>query len=249
MPSFAEFHEQQFREGTMRIVFNMVLVSIALFAGNTALAQQQLPPVEVTASTLSGAGPSVIIPFSLIKDMRATKNTNVAILGDYVTPLDQAQVCSNLKANQPSGCTTSNYAAVPGINSASNAVWKGNGCGADPWSSAAGTAYLEAMLPGVFSGDLNRPVQGNRSIDFTAYCNDHDRGYTSLMPKQTVDNRFSTNLHNFCNQSTSSQLCNGFASTYVEAVSKYGDAAYAEDQADLACAAWGSSMKANKCGS
>jgi hypothetical protein len=97
------------------------------------------------------------------------------------------------------------------------------------------------------SGNLNRPVKSNASIDFTSYCNQHDSGYTRNMSKRSVDDRFSMQLHDFCNTSTSQQLCHGFASTYVDAVKKYGDDAYAEDQADLRCAEWGTSMKGNKC--
>lgn len=50
----------------MRTISRMMLVSIALFAGNSAFAQQQLPDVVVKATTLDGA--SVMIPFSLMQD-------------------------------------------------------------------------------------------------------------------------------------------------------------------------------------
>jgi hypothetical protein len=72
----------------MRVVSTLVLVSIALFAGKTAFAQQQLKDVVVTAHTLDGR--SAMIPFSLMQDMRVTKNRDVAILEDYVTPLTLA---------------------------------------------------------------------------------------------------------------------------------------------------------------
>jgi hypothetical protein len=248
MSSFAEFHEEQFREGTMRIVFNMVLVSIALLAGNTALAQQQLPPVEVTASTLGGAGASVLVPFYMMQYMQVKKNTNVAVIADYVTPLSQTQVCSNLKKAQPAGCSMGTYPAAPGLPSAQGLSFSGNGCGADAFSSFIGDQLLAAFANG-YSGNLNRPVAGDKAIDFTNACNDHDGCYTSLITKGKCDSRLGQNLLSICGNAASDfvSTCNSFASYYTLAVTKEGDAAYQEDQKDLQCSSWGNSMKANGC--
>lgn len=207
------------------------------------------PPVEVTANYIGG---TATIPFFMMSAFHISQQ-EAAHIDDITLDMTKDQVCQTLRDNKPSGCTTQNYPPAPGIQGASRdgtsgAVWAGNGCGADPWSSAEGDIALSILLPGIYSGDLNRPLKGNPSIDFTVICNDHDRGYTSRFSKTFVDNRFSRALDSFCSGSTNQQLCNGFAATYVDAVKKYGPAAYAADQAQLKCAVWGDSMKKNQCG-
>jgi hypothetical protein len=236
----------------MRRFATLSVLLASCFASHVVMAQDcspsgSCPPIEVNANTLDG---SATIPVFLIPAVQAysPNHTNILPIDDQSVDLTKAQICTVLRNNKPAGCTTSNYPAVPRIPSASGATWAGNGCGADPWSSALGAGYLTAMLPGIFSGDLNRPVEGNKSIDFTSFCNNHDRAYTSNASKQFADNQFAKQLQNFCQGSSNQQLCNGFASTYVDAVKQYGAAAYAEDQADLRCAAWGDSMKKDQCG-
>jgi hypothetical protein len=228
-----------------------VLFLLSLFCVSTTIsADTPLGAIEVNATTTDGA--IVTIPISLLGHFVNQSSPNYKVCGDggtCVLALDKAAVCSQLKADQPQGCTVTNYPAAPGVSSASGAIWAGNGCGADPWSTAFAAGTLLVMLPGVFSGDLNKPVQNNPSIDFTAICNNHDQGYTSSLPKGIVDNQFNKALTSFCNTSTNAQLCQGFAAAYTSAVDTYGKGAYAEDQAQLACAAWGSAMKGSKCSS
>lgn len=232
----------------MRHIGSLSVLFVSSLACHAARANEQLPPVEVTADIIGG---TATIPVSLMNAFhlgQPPSTPDAAQIDSLSIDMTREQVCQVLRDNKPDNCTTRNYPAAPRIRSASGAAWAGNGCGAGPWTTALGTGYLTVLLPGVFSGDLNRPVQGNPSIDFTAFCNGHDRGYTSFASKQTVDQRFADALHSFCQGSTDQQLCNGFASTYVKAVQKYGVSAYAEDQAQLKCAAWGDSMKKNQCG-
>jgi hypothetical protein len=228
-----------------RSLLSLCLVS--LFAMEAAYSQdpppQELGGVAVYASTTDGA--LVLVPTfgTSSKKFSPSKSPD----GEFILTMTKAQFCASLASGKPTNCSVNTYPAAPGIPSASGATWSGNGCGADPWSTALASGWLTTMLPGVFSGDLNRPVSGNPSIDFTSMCNQHDKGYTSVVTKAAVDNAFHNNLTSFCNASTNAQLCQGFAATYTQAVQRYGDAAYQEDQAELGCATWGVSMKVSQC--
>lgn len=167
---------------------------------------------------------------------------------DYVTDLTRLQVCQVLKQHPPQNCTMSNYPASPGIPSAAGATWAGNGCGAGPMSSAFASAILKRTSGGKYSGDLNKPVKYNPSIDFTSICNNHDRGYTSVATKKQTDNIFASKLTALCGAAPSDRTtCQAFADDYVWAVRNMGDSAYEDDQKQLACSAWGDSMKKSGC--
>lgn len=223
-----------------------LVVFWAFFSSNSASvnAQPTLPTVEVTASTSDGG--SVMIPFFFQSSARLSPYLRLGSDGPALD-MTKDQYCAQLSAVKPDGCSVGTFPAAPGIPSASGAAWSGNGCGAAPWSTALASGYLTVMLPGVYSGDINRPVKDNPSIDFTSYCNRHDQDYTSRVYKATADDNFRVRLSNFCSSSTNQSLCDGFASTYVQAVQKYGDGAYQDDQAQLICASWGYAMKQSGC--
>jgi hypothetical protein len=175
---------------------------------------------------------------------------------ECVLDLTKAQVCNTLKANPPKDqngntCTVTTYPPAPGIPSASGATWAGNGCGSSPWSSAWGSTYLRPKYGSKYSGDLNEPVAGNPSIDFTGYCNTHDSCYTSfsLGGQPGCDKHFGDAIDGFCNQSSDKADCTAFASDYEAAVKQYGKSAYDSDQAQLSCAEWGDAMKTDGCNS
>lgn len=234
----------------MRFASRMSLVLITLFASNGAFAQnpQKLPDVVVTATTLDGA--SVMIPFFLMQTMYVQLKHDVATIDadDYSTSLTKAQVCSKLKASQPTDCSMGTFPSAPGLPNAQGLPFAGNGCGADPYSSFIGDQLLKAFEK-KYSGDLNRPVAQNSAIDFTAACNNHDGCYTSLIPQGKCDSWLGRDLLGVCATAASNSVttCNAFASYYTLAVSKKGAEAYYADQKNLKCSTWGNSMKANKC--
>lgn len=234
------------REGTKQLIGRIFLVFIFLSGVQLAHAQHTLPPVEVTATTLDGA--SVMIPFQMMQYMRLQMNHDVAILDDYITPLTHEQVCSNLRARQPTNCSMGTYPSASGLRDAQGHAFLGNGCGADAYSSYIGDRLLNAFSDG-YSGDLNRPVSQDRAIDFTGACNNHDRCYTSLRQKGKCDSQLASDLASVCGGAAPAfaSTCNEFLAFYTAAVAKKGDAAYYADQKNLECSAWGNAMKANKC--
>ncbi|MBD3815800.1 MAG: hypothetical protein IE913_04995 [Halothiobacillus sp.] len=206
-----------------------------------------LKPVQVTATTSDHV--IVSVPADYLQAARLQRQYASIGEADYVTDLSRAQVCAVLKKHPPSqDCTKSNYPASPGIRSASGAAWAGNGCGAGPMSSAFASVVLKGMHFSTYSGDLNKPVKGNPSIDFTAICNIHDQGYTSVGTKERADSSFDLQLKSLCAAAGSDgSLCQSFANNYVYAVKNLGNSAYEEDQKQLACSAWGDSMKKSGC--
>jgi len=167
---------------------------------------------------------------------------------DYFVEMTKEQFCNAIKNNPPSpNCTRSNFPAAPGMPSASGARWAGNGCGSTPWTTALAAGFLSQELPGLFSGDLNRPVAGNPSIDFALICNEHDANYTRPMTRLDADNKFRDDLAGFCTSSTDPTLCQVFANVYVQAVGRFGQSAYEADQAQLRCSSWGNILRASEC--
>ncbi len=169
-------------------------------------------------------------------------------------PVSQ-HVCSVLEQFKPAGCSMSTYPASPGLPSASGASWAPNDCGSGPFGTALGAtalAYLSSWgyLLGHprFSGDMERPVKDNPSIDFGAYCNDHDHCYAAgVQAKRSCDTAFGTAMHDFCDVSTAPDDCNAYATLYHGTVVAAGQSAYDDAQAAKKCSAWGNAMKANGC--
>jgi hypothetical protein len=153
-----------------------------------------------------------------------------------------------LKKAQPGGCSTTTFPAASGLPSALGLPFSGNGCGADPDTSFIGDLILKASING-FSGDLNRPVQGDGAIDFTGACNNHDKCYTSMHTQLSCDTQLGQTLLSICGRvgPVFGPTCVTLANAYTEAVNDFGSAAYIADQKDLKCSAWGNSMKANGC--
>jgi hypothetical protein len=115
-------------------------------------------------------------------------------------------------------------------------------------STAFASVALEYTLSGLYSGDLNKPVKHNPSIDFTSICSDHDSNYTSGGTKAFADSRFRRQLESLCNAAPSDgAVCWAFKNAYVSAVQTLGKSAYEADQKQLACSAWGDSMKKSGC--
>ena len=224
-----------------------VMVSAVFFVGiANADGIVTLEKVQVTATTSDHV--VVYIPADYLEAARFKRAAASISDTDYVTELSRLQVCQVLKQHPPQNCTMSNYPASPGIRSAAGATWAGNGCGASPMSTAFASAVLQRISAGMYSGDLNKPVKYNPSIDFTAICNNHDRGYTSTAPKATIDAIFANQLSSLCNASPSGVgACLAFKDTYVWAVKTLGGSAYDDDQKQLACSAWGDSMKKSGC--
>jgi hypothetical protein len=213
-----------------------------------ALDTTTLEPVVVTAATSDNF--TVFLPADFIPAARLTPSYRSIGQWDYSTDLTKAQVCKVLKDHPPQNCMTSNYPASPGIPSASGAQWAGNGCGAGAYTTAFLTAALEARHPFTFSGDLNKPVKGNPSIDFTSSCNKHDEFYTNGAEKGFADLALGRHIKEVCDSAvTDGGLCLAFKDTYVSTVQAHGESAYEADQKQLACSAWGSSMKKSGCSS
>lgn len=228
--------------------FVKAIATAILFVVGIANAQSvvTLQPVQVTATTSDHV--IVSVPVDYLQTLRFQRQYASIGETDYVTDLSRAQVCTVLKQHPPQDCTMSNYPASPGIRSASGAVWAGNGCGASPISSALASVVLRGLHPSTYSGDLNKPVKGNPSIDFTAICSAHDQGYTSVATKEMADNSFDWQLKVLCSAAGGDgALCQSFANNYVYAVKNRGSSAYEEDQKQLACSAWGDSMKKSGC--
>lgn len=222
------------------IILAVVVVGIAN-AGVTNLAE-----VIVTGTTSDNF--TVFLPAEFIPAARFSPSYSSIGEWDYSTDLTKAQVCKVLKDHPPRNCTTSNYPASPGIPSASGSQWAGNGCGAGAVSSALASVALEGLYGYLYSGDMNKPVRGNPLIDFTSICNMHDELYTNGSEKYFADQFFDRHLKSLCQAATSDgSTCTSFRNTYVWAVKNHGESAYQADQQQLACSAWGDSMKKSGC--
>lgn len=223
------------------IILAVFVVGIANAAPVT-----NLEGVTVTGTTSDDF--VVSIPFSYANEAKFKLQVDSIGEEDFETDLSRAQICSMLKKHQPLNCTTSNYPASPGIPSSFGAVWAGNGCGAGPLTSAFLSALARYIVPGSYSGDLNKPVKDAPGIDFTAICSAHDAAYTSRSTKAIADMAFERNLGNLC-QATGSYraTCTSFQNAYVYAVGTLGQSAYDADQQQLTCSAWGDSMKKSGC--
>lgn len=233
----------------IRISLLTVIISAAVFVGiSNAQDVTDLRGVVVTATTSDNF--TVYLPQQFIPSALLTPNHSSIGDIEFETELTRQQVCQVLMQHPPQNCTTSNYPASPGIPSAAGATWAGNGCGAGPMSSAFLSMGLGIRYPGLYSGDLNKPIKGNPSIDFTSSCNKHDELYTSGASKSFADAAFGRKLSSVCTAAPSDGgTCLAFRDTYVSTVQNYGDSAYAADQQQLACSAWGSSMKKSGCSS
>lgn len=202
--------------------------------------------VIVTATTSDNILVSIPVDYMAVTRLKRDE----ASISDtiYVTDMSRSQVCAVLKQHPPQNCTTSNYPASPGIPSARGAEWAGNGCGTGPFATAFLSAILARLDPQTYSNDLNKPVKNNPSIDFTGICNEHDSNYTSAGTKAFADHRFERQLEAMCNAGPGDVgSCMSFKSTYVWTVETVGKSAYDADQAQLACSAWGDSMKKSGC--
>ena len=229
------------------VSFLKAIASAVLFVGIVnAQGVVTLQPVQVTATTSDHV--IVSVPVDYLQTLRFQRQYASTGDTDYVTDLSRAQVCAVLKWHPPQDCAMSNYPASPGIRSASGAVWAGNGCGAGPMSTAFASVVLKGLHFSTYSGDLNKPVKGHPSIDFTAICNLHDQGYTSVGTKERADSFFDLQLKGLCAAAGSDgALCQSFANNYVYAVKNLGSSAYEGDQKQLACSVWGDSMKKSGC--
>jgi hypothetical protein len=231
-------------------MFRTALFLVGMLGSGLALAFEELPTITVTASTSDGQ--PVALPFFLINaaQMKYTARSPYRLPDtDGYVSMTKAEFCAALSNSKPDNCSMLSYPATPWSSSSSGASWSGNGCGADPWSTAFGAGYLSLKYGSLFSGDLNRPVAGNPGIDFTSICNNHDRCYTTPNRAQsTCDGSFATSLNNFCTNSTDPTNCSKFDTDYKQAVTDYGADAFDEDQTDLKCGSWGAAMKDDRCG-
>ncbi|MEO8809143.1 MAG: hypothetical protein ABI386_02705 [Rhodanobacter sp.] len=223
-----------------------VITLAVLVVGIANAGVTNLERVVVTASTSDNF--KVFLPVEFIPAARLQPLFDSVGEGEYYTDLNRSQVCEVLRQHPPQNCTISNYPAAPGIPSASGAEWAGNGCGTGPFTSAFVSAALELANLNTYSGDLNKPVKGNPSIDFTSICSEHDEHYTSGVTKAFADRGFQTRLNALCvGASSGGAACSTFANIYVNSVKNLGASAYEADQAQLRCAAWGDSMKKSGC--
>jgi hypothetical protein len=167
-------------------VFRGALCALSLVAATPAFSQDAPPPMfDVT--TVDGF--TMTIPGSMMGNvfgghLAHSPSRSPGDDNQYTTDLTKQQVCQDMKSNPPKDengntCTTTTFPAAPNIPSASGAAFNGNGCGAGPWGTAFGSSVLGARHPNDYSGDLNKPVKTNPSIDFTSICNAHDTCYTS----------------------------------------------------------------------
>jgi len=236
------------------VMLRVLVLVIGLLSVSAVEAQQLLDTITVSGTSVEipwggggggGAGGGFQGHFRNSTTLSSCSGPDAGCVLD----LTVAQVCSILKSQQPPNCSVTTYPPAPGIPSASGATFSGNGCGAGIWSSVFATIGLYAKYGSRFSGDLNEPVAGNPSIDFTHTCMAHDSCYSGFFPgKAGCDNQFMNSLyHTLCDHSTDSSSCYDFAMDYVNAVAYHGDDAYAQDQAARACTVWGASMKFDKC--
>jgi hypothetical protein len=227
-------------------IFTVVVLAVGASGSAKATDTTTFPTVRVTATTSDKF--VVYLPADFIPSAKLRPSYSSIGETDFETDLSRMQVCQVLRQHPPQNCTTSNYPASPGIPSASGAEWAGNGCGSGPMSTAFASMGLEILHPGLYSGDLNKPVKGNPSIDFTSSCNKHDELYTSGVSKSFADSVLRTRLSNVCSHALGDgDTCLAFRDTYVSTVQSHGGSAYAADQQQLACSAWGDSMKKSGC--
>ncbi|MEO9079768.1 MAG: hypothetical protein ABI268_10700, partial [Rhodanobacter sp.] len=190
----------------------------------------------------------VTVPVDLMWIARYERNYMSIIDVDYVTDMTRLQVYQVLKQAPPPDCNMSNYPAAPGIPGAGGSEWTANGCGVGAFTTAFASIGLYAKYRGLYSGDMNRPVKGNPSINFGSACNKHDELYTSGNTKAFADQAFQRRLGVACDIALSDKSsCNAFKVTYVSTVKDHAQDAYDADQKELKCAAWGDSMKKSGC--
>ena len=233
-----------FRRISVALSTGLILVVAAIGIANAKVTD--LPGVTVTATTSDFM--EVSVPVDYMEVIRLQRD--IASITDtiYVTDMSRLQVCQVLRQHPPENCTTINYPASPGIPAAGGVEWAGNGCGAGAISTAFLSIGLSFRYPGLYSGDLNKPIKGNPSIDFTISCHNHDRDYTSPKTKAMADARFERNLTSVCTSALSDGgTCLAFKDTYVSTVRERGASAYEADQRQLACSVWGDSMKKSGC--
>lgn len=212
-----------------------------------AAADTTLGTITVTGTTSDGH--SIAVPFFMYGTPHVLPPAYASIPYDGIEiEMTQEQYCSALKAKKPANCSLATFPAAQGFPSANGGSFHGNGCGADPYSSAIGSAILSGLYGDWYSGDLNKPIKGNPSIDFTPYCNQHDEDYTGPMTKAQADNKFAESLKSYCATSGDYTLCSSFANDYVATVkSGLANGAYEADQAVFNCSVWGNSMKESGC--
>lgn len=167
-------------------------------------------------------------------------------------PVDKNKMCQRLKNSKPSGCGDTAPPA-PWVNTTLSvyAAQHANGCGAeDSGLMAALLVAAGGIFHPVFSGNLNKPWQGN-PLDFTGTCNEHDACYAAAAPKPLCDVDFHQGLSGLCRDfaegSESRNICDGFANAYAGAVQTSGQSAYNAALANMQCALWNKNMEQNGC--
>jgi len=196
-------------------------LTIAAFLLICSSASAEIPTLPVVTSN----GWSVRLPASLVRSgtvpvTRGGPVSNEAPMFEDQTPWTKEQVCKAIKDNAPKGCNVNNFAPAPGISSPTQGDWTPNGCGPGGWRNAFLGGIMENIYGDSFTGDLDRPIKADRSINFKTACDSHDACYTSWTSKNTCDQNFSTALNQACNGKGNS--CSSFAKTYGDAVRDYG---------------------------
>lgn len=223
------------------IILAVVFVGIANAQDGANLAR-----VVVTATTSDNS--VVFVPQHFIPAAKVQPFLISIGEADFATDLSRLQVCEVLREHPPQNCTTSTYPASPDIPSAAGAEWGGHGCEPSTSINIFVSVVLKRLSTGVYTGDMNKPVRYNPSIDFGGICNAHERHYTSSASKGVADASFEHQLAMLCNAALSDRAsCISFKDKYVWVVKNLGGSAYESNQKELACSAWGESMKKSGC--
>lgn len=223
------------------IILAVVVVGIAN-AADLANLHRVIATASTSDSSLVSA-PQDFIPAAKVQPLLASMGE-----AGFVTHSSRLQVCEVLRQHPPQNCTTRTYPASPGIPSASGAEWAGHGCEPGTSMNLFVSIVLKSLNAGTYTGDMNRPVRYNPSIDFGSSCNAHERHYTSSTSKDVADAGFEHQLAMLCNAALSDRAsCMSFKDKYVWVIKNLGDSLYEADQKEKACSAWGDSMKKSGC--
>lgn len=220
------------------------LVTVLSLAPLHLLAQTNLPPVVVTAPSISGGnvlcrGDACAGVVASLQSQINGMNFDQGFPMEEDPPISKSQFCANLKATKPSGCNFSSPPSTPAFNPS----WTPNGCGTDSMSTAIADYIVSQGYPVTGGTGLDNPAAG---INFKSACDAHDRCYGLISGKATCDGDFAAGLADIC-QASSNTACSTIAGVYSSAATNLGNDAYALSVTQNVCAAWASDMQVNGC--
>ena len=101
----------------MRFVTCLPVFAIC-FSFQTAHADEQLPPVEVTANIIGGTATVPVFMVPVVHLGQTPNQTSAAQYDSLTLDMTKDQVCEMLRDNKPAKCSADSYPPALGINSA-----------------------------------------------------------------------------------------------------------------------------------